>query len=164
MRYASIRKMDISNGVGVGVSLFTQGCSHRCKGCFNAETWDFNKGNELTDELKEDFIQSALSPYINFISILGGEPFDQPNDLRQLLKEIRERTDKTIFVWSGYTYEQLMQNEVRRDCLQYITYLIDGKFVEELKNLKLKLRGSSNQRIIDVQKSLKEETVCEAQI
>lgn len=156
MKYAIIRKMDISNGIGIGVSIFTQGCSHHCKGCFNSETWDFNGGYELTDNIKEDFIQACIKPQTDFISFLGGEPLDQARDLKLILAEIRELTNKPIYLWSGYTYEQIVANTERRECLEYITYLIDGEFIEELKDMKLKLRGSSNQRIIDVQKSLKE--------
>lgn len=153
MRYSAIRTLDISNGKGIGVSLFTQGCSHHCKGCFNQETWDFDGGYELTEEKQQEFISSINNPIIDFVSILGGEPFDQPKDLFKLLQNIRKVTTKPIYLWSGYTYEQIIQDKNKAQSLQFITYLIDGKFVEELKDLKLYLRGSSNQRIIDVQHS-----------
>jgi anaerobic ribonucleoside-triphosphate reductase activating protein len=153
--------MDITNGNGVGVSLFTQGCSHHCKGCFNSETWDFNGGYELTEDIKNKFLESCKTA--DFVSILGGEPFDQTRDLEPILAEIRALTDKPIYLWSGYTYDQIEANTERRECLKYITYLIDGEFIEELKDMKLKLRGSSNQRIINVQRSLREGRICLAE-
>ena len=159
MRYAQIRDMDITNGKGIGVSLFTQGCSHHCKNCFNKETWDFNGGKEFTEEDKNIFIQLCLLPRTKFISFLGGEPLDQANELYDLLKDIRQHTDKPIYLWSGYTYEQILKDDNKRRCLEYITYLIDGEFVDELKDLNLYLRGSSNQRLIDVQNSLKENKI-----
>lgn len=161
MRYAQIRKMDISNGEGVGVSLFVQGCHFHCKNCFNPETWDFNGGKLFTKKEEEYFINIAKRPYIDFISILGGEPLAQYKDdtLLNLLKRIKnELPDKKIYMWTGFIFESL--NEKQKEILSYIDILIDGQFVDELKDFKLKLRGSSNQRIIDVKKSLKEDKVC----
>lgn len=155
MKYAIIRDIDIVNGDGVGVSIFFQGCSHHCKGCFNQETWNFNDGKDFTEKVKNEFIKLCKRDNIDFISLLGGEPFDQPlGELLSLLKELKE-LNKPIYVWTGYLFEDLWENEnpIYRSIFQYITYLIDGEFQENKKDLTLHLRGSSNQRIIDVQKN-----------
>lgn len=162
MRYASIREMDITNGIGIGVSLFVQGCTHHCKGCFNPETWDFNNGKEWTKEVENEFIELCKMPHINFISILGGEPFDQDNHLLAvLLKKIkRETNNKDIYVWSGYTFDESdFLSENYEGIFNYVDYLIDGEFQLDKRDLKLKLRGSSNQRIIDVKESLKQDKI-----
>jgi anaerobic ribonucleoside-triphosphate reductase activating protein len=146
MRYASIRQMDIVNGKGIGVSVFFQGCpSPHCKGCFNSSTWDFNGGNEWTKEVEDKFIKLAKKEHIDHISFLGGEPFAQPLDeLISLVKRIKMEVDKPIWVWTGYDYMKIPHIG---DILPYIDYIVDGQFVEELKDMNLRFRGSSNQRI-----------------
>lgn len=154
MRYASIRDMDISNGNGIGVALFTQGCHFHCKNCFNKSTWDFCGGKEFTKETCDKFMKLVNRPFIKRVSILGGEPLAKENvdDVYDILKHIH---NKTIWVYTGYTFEVVKNYEI----MKYIDYLVDGQYVDELRDLKLKFRGSSNQRIVDVQKSLKENKV-----
>lgn len=156
MRYAQIRSLDISNGEGVGIALYTQGCRFHCKNCFNSELWDYTKGKEWSSEV-EDYLVSLLSRnYINRISFLGGEPLSEENleDLDNLLNRIRrECPSKKIWMYTGYTYEAI------KDRLSYILknvdVLVDGLYVDELRDLKLEFRGSSNQRVIDVQNTIK---------
>ena len=144
MRYASIRKMDTSNGNGVHTSIFVQGCYHRCKGCWNESTWDFNGGKELTEELLNKFIECSNADYITGISVLGGEPFMQePSEILELLKTLKNRVGKPIWLWTGYEFDSI-PNEYK-ECLDYIDVLIDGKYIEELRDLNLKFMGSSNQ-------------------
>lgn len=148
MRYASIRKMDIVNGEGIGVSLFVQGCPFHCKGCFNQETWDFNGGKEFTKEIEKKFIKLISQPSITRVSFLGGEPMCYPNYLTSLIKKIKDIDPNIkIWLWSGFSYENIITNKERSNLLYHLDYLIDGKYIEELKNLNLKWRGSSNQRI-----------------
>ena len=154
-RYNCIRKMDIANGPGVRVSIFFQGCAFHCKNCFNPETWNFEKGEEFTDETIERIVVLASEDYIKGLSILGGEPL-HPRTIDgtlALVKAFREKyPEKDIWVWSGFLFdEDLKNNEV----LNYIDVLVDGQYVDELHDFRLKWRGSSNQRVIDVQKSLK---------
>ena len=151
LRYAKIRKMDVTNGEGIAVSLFTQGCPHRCKGCWNETTWDFNGGKEWTQELEDKMINELCAVnYIKCLSILGGEPFQQGEDFYELLKKLKHNVNKPIFVWTGYKFEEIMESYPMKKCLIYIDYLIDGEYIDSLKNYKLNLRGSSNQRIIDI--------------
>ncbi len=155
MRYNKIRKMDISNGPGVRVSVFFQGCSFNCKNCFNPETHDFAGGQEFTDDVLQKILDLCQPDFIAGLSILGGEPMHPTNigGTERLAKAFKERfPNKTVWVWSGFLFEQL----AGKGALNYIDVLVDGQFVEEKKNLGLKFRGSSNQRIIDVQRSLKE--------
>ena len=154
MRYASIRDLDISNGNDIGVALFTQGCHFHCKNCFNKSTWDFDGGKEFTKETCDKFMKLVNRPFIKRVSILGGEPLTKENvdDVCNLLKQIK---NKTIWVYTGYTFETVKNYDI----MKYIDYLVDGQYVDELRDLRLKFRGSSNQRIIDVQKSLKENKV-----
>ena len=144
MRYAKIRSMDISNGEGVGVALFVQGCHFHCNNCFNSEIWDFNGGKEWTDKTEEEFLELVNKPYIQRVSILGGEPLENCNIsyLKNLLFKIPP--NKTVWLYSGFTWEEI--SEVReRERLVILC---------ELRDMNLKFRGSSNQRIIDVKKSL----------
>lgn len=154
MRYNKIRKMDISNGPGIRVSIFMQGCSFHCKDCFNSETWDFKAGKEFNDEVINKVLDLASLPHIVGLSILGGEPM-HPNNREgtiKLAKAFKKRyPDKDIWVWSGYLFDELKDIEG----LSYIDTLVDGRFVIEQANPTLKFRGSSNQRVIDVKKSLK---------
>ena len=161
MRYASIRDMDIVNGVGIACSLFVQGCSHYCKNCFNQETWDFNGGKEWTKEIEDEFIEICKRPYIDCVSILGGEPLDQDLDMLELLRRIKKEVGKPIYLWTGYTWETIFSNEdyvLEMLILSLCDYVIDGEYIDDLKDYRLKLRGSSNQRIIDVKKTLDSKT------
>lgn len=154
MRYNKIRKMDISNGPGVRASIFFQGCEFHCKDCFNPETWDFKCGEEFTDDTIKKVLDICSKDYIVGLSILGGEPMHPKNieGTTKLAKEFKKLyPNKTIWSWSGFTFEALKGKEV----LNYIDVLVDGQFKTELFNPKLKWRGSSNQRVIDVKKSLK---------
>lgn len=164
MNYSGIKLYDVANGPGVRVSLFVSGCTHHCKGCFNAETWDFNFGNEFTEAEEKKIIDGLLPGYIKGFSLLGGEPFEPQNQrvLVKLLKKIRQAyPDKTIWCYSGYLFDKELLNESRARCevtdemLSYIDILVDGEFKEDEKDLNLRFRGSRNQRIIDVKKTLK---------
>lgn len=159
MRYNKIRKMDVANGPGVRVSIFMQGCCFNCKNCFNPETHDFAGGREFTKETIDHILAIADKQYIAGLAILGGEPM-HPKNIQgsgELAKAFKERfPDKTVWVWTGFLFDNLKDKEE----LAYIDVLVDGQFVEELKNPMLKFRGSANQRLIDVQKSRKEGKVC----
>ena len=157
MNYANIKKYDIADGPGVRVSLFVSGCRHHCKGCFNAETWDFNYGQPYTAETEAEIIDALKSSYIAGFTLLGGEPFEPEHQVEmvKLLKKIREPyPEKSIWCYTGYLYEvDLMPSgkvftEVTQEMLSYIDTLVDGEFIEEEKDLSLKFRGSRNQRII----------------
>ena len=168
MYFADIKKVDIANGPGVRVSLFVSGCTHHCKGCFNEVAWDFKYGNEFTEN-NENYIMDLLKPdYIEGITLLGGEPFEYVNQLGllPLIRKIKkEFPNKTIWCYSGYTFDKDILNDMckkydeTKELISYIDVLVDGKFILEQKDLKLKFRGSSNQRIIDVKKSLEEKKV-----
>lgn len=162
MRYALIRKMDISNGPGVGVSLFVQGCHLRCKGCFNSTAWDFNGGKEWNDDVKQKFLELASKPYIKRISILGGEPLSPENsyDLYELITEIKNKLpDKVIWLYTGYLFEYAINNQSNRKILELCDVVVDDRYVEELKDIGLPWCGSSNQRVIDVQETLKQNKI-----
>jgi len=163
MNYAEIKYFDIANGPGVRTSLFVSGCTHRCKGCFNVVAWDFNYGKPFTEEVEEEILKSLEPYYVAGLTLLGGEPFEHANQqgLLPLLRKVKERfPDKNIWAFSGYLFDEDMLGKMckewdeTREMLSYIDVLVDGKFVEELKNLNLKFKGSSNQRTIDVKKSL----------
>lgn len=156
MRYNLIRKMDISNGPGVRVSIFMQGCSFHCKNCFNSETWDFNGGKEFNDKVIEEVLDLCKEDHIKGLSILGGEPMHPTNieGTTALAKAFKERyPNKTLWVWSGFLFDRDLKD---KEVLKYVDVLVDGQYVDELHDFTLKWRGSSNQRVIDVQKSLKE--------
>lgn len=153
MRYALMRKFDISNGRGIGISLFVQGCPFHCKDCFNPETWDFGGGKEWTDEDLDRFIDLSDKSYIQRISILGGEPLCQENidEVCNICKAVKQNNpDIVIWVYTGDNFEN-----INHEVLKYIDVLVDGRFVSEKKDFNLKFKGSSNQRIIDVKKTLK---------
>ena len=159
MRYNKIRKMDISNGPGVRVSIFMQGCTFKCKNCFNPETHDFNGGEEFTNDIIDKVLDLCNKDYIVGLSILGGEPLHPKNieGTTMLAKKFKEKfKDKTIWVWSGFLYDRDLKD---KEILNYIDVLVDGQFKEELHNPKLKWCGSSNQRVIDVKKSIKENKI-----
>lgn len=154
MRYNKIRKMDIANGPGVRVSVFLQGCEFHCPECFNKETWDFNGGEEFTDETIDNILNLCSKSHIQGLSILGGEPMHPKNieGTEKLAKAFKEKfPEKDIWIWSGFKYEDYLS---KQDALKYIDVIVDGQFVNELHNPKLSFKGSSNQRTIDVQKSL----------
>ncbi len=155
MRYNKIRKMDISNGPGIRVSIFMQGCTFNCKNCFNKETHDFNGGKEFTNEIIDKVIDLAKPDYIVGLSILGGEPLHPKNieGTTKLAKKFKSvYPDKNIWVWSGFLFDKNLNNF---EILNYIDVLVDGVYKDELHDFTLKYRGSSNQRVIDVKKSLK---------
>lgn len=177
IRYAQIRSLDLSNGEGVGVALFVQGCHFKCKGCFNPETWDFNGGKEWTEEVKNKFLELANRPYIKRISILGGEPLAKENidDVLDLVYKIRlSRPQKSIWIYTGYTCEDILYDESetkdiyvcdyymkllnmyqkRRKILSMCDVIIDGRYIDSERDITLQYRGSKNQRLIDIQKSI----------
>ncbi|MGG7214173.1 anaerobic ribonucleoside-triphosphate reductase activating protein [Clostridium nigeriense] len=166
MNYAKIRKFDVSNGPGVRTTLFVSGCINNCEGCFNKDLQDFNYGEIWTEEIENDFIKQVKSPNIVGVNILGGEPMDQIKDkvLYNLLKRIKDETNKSIWIWSGYLYEDIIANKERNNILSYADVLIDGRFELDKRNISLKYRGSSNQRVIDIAKSKKYNKVVEIEI
>lgn len=156
MKYAQIREMDVTNGNGIGVALFTQGCPYHCKNCFNPETWDFNKGTDWTKETENKIIELLKPEYITRLTILGGEPLIERNiePLTALLKRVKDiYPNKQVWLYTGGDFEVL--EGLYEEIFQYIDILIDGRYIDDLRDYKLKWRGSSNQRIIDVQASLK---------
>ena len=163
MNYAKIRKLDVTNGPGIRTTLFVSGCTHNCEGCFNKEQQDFNYGNKFTKETEDEFIQLTKNKQIKGVNILGGEPMQQIMDdtLLNLLKIIKLETDKTIWLWSGYTFEEIVNNPKRLEILREVDVLIDGKFQADKRDIMLKYRGSSNQRVIDVKKSLEQGNIVE---
>lgn len=175
MRYAQIRSMDISNGEGVGVSLFVQGCPFHCKNCFNSDTWDFNGGREWTEKTKDKFMKLINRPYIKRISFLGGECLAEQNldEILSLIKQIRiSFPEKTIWLYTGFEWNSLMSkicqptfpdekfehdrniHMKRQKIISNVDVLVDGEYIDEQKDLSLKFRGSKNQRVIDVRQSL----------
>lgn len=163
MNYADIKKYDIANGPGVRVSLFVSGCTHHCPGCFNPETWDFNFGKPFDSEVINEIVEELQPGYIHGLSLLGGEPFEYNNQvaLLPLLKEVKARfPQKDIWCYTGYDFEKDLLDtmcpkwEETKQMLSYIDILVDGEFIEAKKDLALRFRGSSNQRIIKVQDSL----------
>ncbi|SFA83356.1 anaerobic ribonucleoside-triphosphate reductase activating protein [Acetitomaculum ruminis DSM 5522] len=173
MNYGEIKKTDIANGNGVRVSLFVSGCTHHCKGCFNSETWDFNYGKPYTKETEEEILEALSKPFIKGLTLLGGEPFEIENqrELVGLLKKIKKMyPKKDIWCYTGYLMDDDLLDggsaycEVTKDMLAMIDILVDGEFKEELKDISLVFRGSSNQRIIDVKASVKNNKVVLASI
>lgn len=168
IRYAQIRSLDLSNGEGVGVALFVQGCHFHCLNCFNPETWDFNGGKEWTEEIKNKFLKLLDRPYIKRVSILGGEPLAEENldDVLDLVNEFRlSYPQKFIWLYTGYTWEEIRRGNMK-DGLRYgewtkrakiiteCNVLVDGRYIEFQRDISLPYRGSSNQRLIDIQQSL----------
>lgn len=156
MRYNKIRKMDISNGPGIRVSIFMQGCAFNCKNCFNPETHDFNGGEEFTDKTIERIISLCANENVVGLSVLGGEPMHPKNidGTMRLAKAFKEKyPDKTVWAWTGYLFDEYLSD---KEVCKYLDVVVDGQYVEELHNPSLKWKGSSNQRVIDVQKSLEE--------
>lgn len=168
MNYATIKPFDVANGPGVRVSLFVSGCTHKCKGCFNQEAWDFSYGEEFTQKEKEKILTCLEPDYIKGFSLLGGEPFEPCNQkvLCNFLAEIKSKyPEKDIWCYTGYDFEtdlisgKFANEKSTKTMLENIDILVDGKFIEEKKNLKLRFKGSENQRIIDVKKSLEENKI-----
>ena len=159
MRYNKIRKMDIADGPGVRVSIFMQGCTFNCKNCFNPETHDFNGGKEFTDDTIARVLELCKNENIEGLSILGGEPMHPKNidGTTKLAKEFKEKyPNKNIWVWTGFLFDKDLKD---KEVMKYIDVLVDGQYVDELHDPKLKWKGSSNQRVIDVQESLKQNEV-----
>ena len=168
MNYATIKRHDISNGPGVRVSLYVSGCRNHCKNCFNPETWDFNYGEPFTKEVENSIIEGLKPAYIKGFTLLGGDPFEPENQivLAPFLEKLRKKyPEKTIWAFTGYDFERHLLTGKLGDAdtvmrmLKCIDVLVDGKFVEELKDLNLRFRGSSNQRIILVQPTLREDKI-----
>ena len=163
MYYGEIKKCDIANGEGVRTSLFVSGCRRHCPFCFNYQTWDFNFGKEYTQEVEDEIVESLSPSYVKGLSLLGGEPFEPENQLElvKLLRRVKkEFPNKTIWCYTGNVLERDLLNksfyttEVTLEMLSLIDVLVDGEFVQDLENISLEFRGSSNQRIIDVKKTL----------
>ena len=159
MRYNKIRKMDISDGPGVRVSIFMQGCAFHCKNCFNPETHDFEGGTEFTDETIEEVLKLCDNKNIRGLSILGGEPMHPKNVVgtTKLAKAFKMKyPEKDIWMWSGFQFDKDLKT---KEAMKYIDVLVDGQYKDDLHNPMLKWKGSSNQRVIDVQKSLKQNKI-----
>lgn len=157
MYYSGIKEFDISNGPGIRTSLYVSGCTHHCKGCFNEETWDFNNGVPYT-LATEDYIIEQLKER-DGLSLLGGDPFDnlKDHDLFDLIARVRrEYPEKNIWCWTGYTYEQIMKDEELKYFFSLLDVVVDGRFVESKKDITLRFKGSTNQKVIDVKESLKQ--------
>lgn len=169
MNYATIKPFDIANGLGIRVSIFVSGCTHHCKGCFNSVAWSFDYGERFTEEVEEKILKMCEETYIAGISLLGGEPFEPSNQLGLIgfLRKFKSRfPNKNIWAYSGYLFDKDIleekgkaHTEITDELISYIDVLVDGKFIEELKDISLKFRGSSNQRLIDVKKSLSENKI-----
>ena len=168
MNYAAIKKTDTANGPGIRVSLFVSGCTHRCRGCFNSEAWDFAYGQPYTRETEAEILKALESSYIRGLSILGGEPLEQANcgSVLELVEKVRRKfPEKDIWCYTGYDYEKDLLcrtgagGQETAQLLSLIDVLVDGEFVEEKKNLRLAFRGSENQRLIDVPASLREKRI-----
>ena len=185
MRYAQIRSMDISNGEGIGIALFVQGCYFHCYNCFNPDTWDFHGGKEWTQKTEDKFIELANKPYIKRISILGGEPLAEENldDVAHLIHRINETFNnlqyidyidnnnhqKAIWLYTGYTWEELFNGGVytskehsglkRRNIIKQCHVLVDGRYIDSQKDITLKWRGSSNQRVINVKQTINQQKI-----
>ena len=164
MNYADIKQYDVANGPGVRVSVFVSGCTHYCKGCFNKEAWDFDYGLPFTEETIRMVVKYMEPPYVKGLTVLGGEPLEPQNQpaVLAMLRKVKEAyPEKSVWMFSGYDYEKdilgRMWNEIpeTKEILSCLDVLVDGEFVEELKNLSLRFKGSSNQRTILVQESLK---------
>ncbi len=168
MRYATIKKCDVANGSGVRVSIFVSGCHHHCKGCFNECAWDFNYGEDYTEEVEESILKELDKSYIEGLTLLGGEPLEYVNQqgLLSLVKKAKQRhPEKSIWCYTGYTFDKDVLGDMcnkwpeTKELVSKLDVVVDGKFDEDLKDLNLRFKGSSNQRIIDVQKTLKEHEI-----
>lgn len=166
MNYGQVFYADTANGIGARISLFVSGCTHHCPGCFNEETWDFNFGDPFTREVEDDIIEHLRPSYIDGLSLLGGEPMEAQNQraLLPFLERVKQEVPlATVWIYSGYTFEELLDTENRRchteatrRILELADILVDGKFILAEKDVKLRFRGSRNQRILELKESLKE--------
>ncbi len=165
MNYAKIKHFDIANGEGVRTSLFVSGCQFHCEDCFNSETWDYNYGNLYTKETENHILSTLQDRYIDGLSILGGDPLWQDEDgiaqLTKLVEQVKS-IEKTVWIWSGFTWEQLPSlSASKQNLIKLCDVMIDGLYNKTLRDLRLKWRGSSNQRVINIQQSIKEGKVIE---
>lgn len=161
MYYSKIKFNDVANGPGLRLSLFTSGCTHHCRGCFQPETWDFKNGEPFTLETQNYIIEKSKNKYIAGLSLLGGDPLDNIDGILTLLEEYRQvfGMTKTIWLWTGYTFDEILKDEFKSRVLPYIDVLIDGPFIEDCKDITLKYKGSTNQRVIDVQNSINTDSI-----
>ena len=154
MNYGQIRKYDVANGEGIRTSIFVTGCNHHCKGCFNEEYQDFDFGDKWTDKETREVIEDLKLPEVSGLTLIGGEPMEHPRELREIVEKIKSEVDKTIWIYSGFTYEKILEDEDKLALLKECDILVDGLFIEKELDLSLRFRGSRNQRVIDIQKSL----------
>lgn len=154
MKFAQIRKYDVANGPGIRTTIFVTGCTHKCPNCFNEEYQDFNFGNPWTRKETDEVIEDLKLDEVKGLTVLGGEPFQNEVDLLQVIRDIKKEVQKEIWIFSGYTYEEILKDQDKKKLLEECDVLVDGRFVEAIKDLSLRFRGSSNQRIIDIKKSL----------
>lgn len=154
MNYAQIRKYDVANGPGIRTTFFLTGCDRNCPNCFNTDYMDFNHGKKWDSDAEKEVISYLKLKEVEGLTVLGGEPFENPLGLLKALRNIKKEVDKSIWIYTGFVFEDLVSIKIAREILEEIDVLVDGEFIEELKDLRLKFRGSSNQRIIDVKKSL----------
>lgn len=158
MNYSGIKKADVANCIGIGVSLFVSGCRNHCEGCFNPETWNFDYGEDFTDDTINEILKECDKRYINTLTILGGDPMEPENreDVLKLCIAFRKRfgNSKQLWLYTGYYFEDLMKEESSRKIIELLDVMVDSPFVLSKKVINLKLRGSTNQRIIDVKKTL----------
>ena len=162
MNYIKVTKNDIANGIGIGCVLWVSGCNIHCKNCHNQSTWDFNAGQPFTEDTMQEILLTLTKPYISRFTLSGGHPLDPHNALKVL--EIVKRVkmvfpNKDIWIYSGYEWEDIIKDETLREILKYTDVLVDGAYIDELRDISLPFRGSSNQRIIDIEKSLTENKV-----
>lgn len=156
MKYAEIKKFDVANSPQIGSTLFVSGCNFHCNGCFNEVAQDFNYGKDWDKETEDKFISYLNHRQVKHANLLGGEIMQQENEIiLNLVRRIKKETDVTIWAWTGYLFDDLVQNKNKLEILKYIDVLVDGQFEFKKRNLKLKYRGSSNQRVINVKESLK---------
>lgn len=163
IHFGNIKFFDVADGPGVRIALYVSGCPHACEGCHNKESWDYNYGKKFTNDEMNLIIENLKKEFITGFSILGGEPLDPKNrpDVYSIIKLIKEQLpDKNIWVWTGYTWEELMEEKaIPQDILKLIDVIVDGRFILSQRNISLKYRGSPNQRVIDVQKTLKSNSI-----
>ncbi len=167
MNYGAIKYCDVANGIGCRTVLFVSGCRNHCKGCFQPETWNFQYGKPFTQEVEAEIFASLQPDYVSGITLLGGDPFEEENQrgLVRFMQELRRRfPNKNVWAYSGYVYEDLIPGgrkhcEVTDALLETIDILVDGRFIEEQKDIRLKFRGSVNQRIIDLKKTRELDTI-----
>ncbi|PSJ31859.1 ribonucleoside-triphosphate reductase activating protein [Peptostreptococcus russellii] len=166
MRYNKIRRYDVTNGPGVRTTIFVSGCTHNCEDCFNKELQDFEYGDIWSQKSEDEFIDYVSNPMVVGINVLGGEPLQQTMDdsLLDLLKRVKnEFPEKSIWLWTGDLFEEAIENEKKLAIIEQVDVIIDGQFQKDKRNIKLKYRGSENQRVIDVRESLEKDEVVEYQ-